>query len=70
LSIEERYGTLDGYLCAAKRAAGALVRDRFILQADADRMIDEAAKTAVLPASAASTPEQRRIADLVCRSSS
>ena len=70
LSIEERYGSLDGYLCAAKRAAGALVRDRFILQADADRLIDAAAKTAVLPASAASTPEQRRIADLVCRSSS
>ena len=61
LSIEERYGTLDGYLCAVKRAAGALVRDRFILQADADRMIDRGGEDRrVLPASASSTPEQQR----------
>jgi hypothetical protein len=34
-SIEERYGTQEGYVCAVKRAAGELVRDRFLLQSDA-----------------------------------
>jgi len=69
-SIEERYGTQDGYMCAAKRAAEALVRDRFLLRADADRMIESAGRTAVLPPATASTPEQRRAAELVCRASS
>jgi hypothetical protein len=69
-SIEERYGTQDGYLCAVKRAADALVRDRFLLRADADRMIESAGKTAILPPSSASTPDQRRVAELVCQASS
>jgi hypothetical protein len=69
-SIEERYGTQDGYACAVKRAADALVRDRFLLRADADRMIESAARTAVLPPLSGSTPDQRRAAELVCRASS
>jgi hypothetical protein len=69
-SLEERYGTQEGYVCAVKRAAGDLVRDRFLLQSDADRLIDSAAKASVLPPATASTPDQRRIAELVCRSSS
>jgi hypothetical protein len=68
-SIEERYGTREGYLCAVKRAADALVRDRFLLQADAARAIDAAARAAVLPASTASAPELRQVAERVCRSS-
>jgi hypothetical protein len=70
LSIEERYGTQDGYLCAVKRAAEGLVRERFLLRADADRMIESAGAAAVLPPSSASTPDQRRVADLVCRAAS
>ena len=70
LSIEERYGTQDGYLCAVMRAADALVRDRFLLRGDADRMIESAGKAAILPPSSASTPDQRRVAELVCRASS
>ena len=66
-SIEERYGTQEGYLCAVKRAASELVRDRFLLQSDADRLIDAAARTSVLPAASASAPDLRRIADAVCR---
>jgi hypothetical protein len=66
-SIEERYGTQEGYLCAVRRAADALVRDRFLLRPDADRVIDAAAKTAVLPPSAASVPELRQVAERVCR---
>jgi hypothetical protein len=70
LSLEERYGTQEGYVCAVKRAAGELVRDRFLLQSDANRLIGSAAKASVLPPATASAPELRRIADLVCRSSS
>jgi hypothetical protein len=67
LSIEERYGTHEGYLCAVKRAAGALVGDRFLLQGDADRLVESAARASVLPPGSASAPDLRRIADLVCR---
>ena len=70
LSIEERYGTQDGYLCAVKGAADALVRDRFLLRPDADRIIESAGRASVLPPSDESPPDQRRIADLVCRASS
>ena len=48
-----------------------LVRaERFLLRADADRMIESAGAAAVLPSSSASTPDQRRVADLVCRAAS
>ena len=70
LSVEERYGTQEGYVCAVKRAAGELVRDRFLLQDDADRLIEAAGVAAVLPEGVASAPELRQIADRVCRSSS
>jgi hypothetical protein len=66
-SIEERYGTQEGYVCAVKRAAGELVRDRFLLQGDADRLIEAAATSRVLPPASASAPDLRRIADLACR---
>jgi hypothetical protein len=66
-SIEERYGTREGYLCVVKRAAEALVRDRFLLQSDADRVIEAAAQAAVLPPSAASGPDLRQVAERVCR---
>ena len=69
-SLEERYGTQEGYVCTVKRAAGGLVRDRFLLPDDAQRLIDAAVNTSVLPTSAASAPDLRRVADLVCRSSS
>ena len=45
---EERYGTLEGYACAVEKAARTAVAGRFLLQADADRLIDEAAHSRVL----------------------
>jgi hypothetical protein len=67
LSIEERYGTLEGYVCAVRRAADGLVRDRFLLQSDADRLIAAASASSVLPPAAQSVPEQQRIADALCK---
>jgi hypothetical protein len=40
-SLEERYGTQAAYVEAVRRAAAAQVRDRVLLQEDADRVIEE-----------------------------
>lgn len=66
-SIEERYGTQEGYLCVVRRAADALVRDRFLLEEDAERAVNVAAKTRVLPPAVESSDELRRIAETACR---
>jgi hypothetical protein len=48
LSLEERYGSHEGYVAVVRSAAARLVRDRFLLQEDADRLIAEAAASDVL----------------------
>jgi hypothetical protein len=47
-SIEERYGTHEGYVAKVKAAAQQLVRDRFLVQEDADRLVSEAEASNVL----------------------
>src|SRR5579863_7957352 len=47
-SLEERYGSHDGYVAVVRSAAARLVRERFLLQEDADRLIAEAAASEVL----------------------
>jgi hypothetical protein len=42
LSIEERYPSQGAYVRAVKEAAGALVRERFLLVEDHDRMVETA----------------------------
>jgi hypothetical protein len=54
-------------VCAARRAAGTLVRDRYLLPADAERLVADAAKSALLPSSADAMPEARRVGERVCR---
>ena len=66
LSIEERYGTLDGYVCVVRRAAAGAVTERFLLQSDADRIVAEAMASDVLPPSSRSNSTQRDIASRVC----
>ena len=48
LSLEERYGTHQAYVDAVKKAAAKAVTERFLLPADADRLIAEAAASDVL----------------------
>ena len=67
LSLEERYGTQEGYMCVVRRAAESLVADRFLMRADADRIVAAAASTAVLPPAASSSADDRRIAETRCR---
>ena len=69
LSIEERYGTLEGYVCTVRAAADRLVTDRLLLRADADRTIRQAQESNVLPRSSVSSPEARAIETQLCRRS-
>ena len=48
LSLEERYGTHDVYVAKVKEAARRQVAERFLLQEDADRFVDQAEKSNVL----------------------
>lgn len=48
LSLEERYGTHGAYVQKVRAAAERLVRGRFLLQDDADRLIAEAEASTVL----------------------
>src|SRR5712675_941656 len=47
LSLEERYGSHDGYVQAVKTSAQKIVATGFLLQTDADAMIDAAATSNV-----------------------
>ena len=48
-SVEERYGSSEGYVCVVKKAADKAVAERFLLQADADRLVAQATAASVLP---------------------
>jgi hypothetical protein len=47
-SLEERYGTHEGYVQQVKAAAAKIVAAGFLLQNDADRLVAEAEKSNVL----------------------
>jgi hypothetical protein len=65
-SVEERYGTLEGYVCTVARAVDEAVRDRFLLPADGRRLLDEARASRVLPKEADSSAERRAIGRARC----
>jgi Alpha/beta hydrolase domain len=66
-SLEERYGTQDGYMCVVRRAAEQLVQSRFLLREDADRTVAAAAGARILPGATESTSDARQIATNLCR---
>jgi len=47
-SLEERYGTHEKYVASVRTAATQLVKNRFLLEADAARLIAEAESSNVL----------------------
>jgi len=49
LSVEERYGSQEGYNCVVRNAAARNVKARLLLPVDADRLIAQAAASNVLP---------------------
>ncbi|EIM30035.1 hypothetical protein MicloDRAFT_00013560 [Microvirga lotononidis] len=65
-SLEERYGTQEGYVCVVRAAAKRDVEKRYLLQRDADRLIAQAAAASILPAEGA-TPEANDMARTLCQ---
>ena len=47
-SLEERYGTHEAYVAVVRSAAEKAVREGFLLQEDADRLIQEATASSIL----------------------
>ena len=47
-SLEERYGTHEKYVALVRAAAERMVRERFLLEDDADRLISQAESSSVL----------------------
>jgi hypothetical protein len=64
-SLQERYGTKEGFVCAVRTAAKRDVASRFLLQQDADRLIKQAVDSDVL-ASIAPATEHKAIGDALC----
>ena len=48
-SVEERYGSQEGYVCAVRIAAAKEEKKGLLLAEDADRLIAQAAASNVLP---------------------
>ena len=48
-SLEERYGNQKAYVAAVRAAADKAVRDRLLLPEDADRLVQQATASRVLP---------------------
>ena len=48
LSLEERYGTHEGYVKLVHAAAQKAVRERYLLSEDADRLVEDASKSGIL----------------------
>jgi hypothetical protein len=64
-SLQERYGTKEGFVCAVRTAAKREIASRFLLQQDADRLIKQAADSDVL-ASITPAAEHKVIGDALC----
>ena len=67
-SLEERYGTQNGYVCVVRKAAAELLSERFLLPDDATRIITQAEASTVLPENQVSTGEAQKIAEQLCSS--
>ena len=67
LSVEERYGTLEGYVCVVRRAVDQAVRERVLLAGDGQRLVSQALSSHVLPAAADSRAENRVRGEQLCR---
>jgi hypothetical protein len=64
-SLEERYGTQAGYICAVKKAAKQEVARRFLRAEDANRLIAEAAAVDNL-SDVPPSPQRNRVAEALC----
>jgi hypothetical protein len=66
LSLQERYGTHDGYICVVTAAANAAVQERFLLESDATTLIANAKASNVLGSPYVPTPADIMLANSLC----
>lgn len=66
LSLEERYGTHDGYVCVVTAAANQAVQQRFLLPSDATTLISNAAASNVLGPPYTPTSADMTLAKSLC----
>jgi hypothetical protein len=66
LSLEERYGTHDGYVCVVTAAAKEAVQERFLLASDAQTLISNATASNVLVPPYMPTPGDIAVANSLC----
>lgn len=69
-SLEERYGTLEGYMCVVRRAIDAAVSERFLLPKDAQRLVSEADASDALPRADDSSEANRAVGRRRCAGTS
>ena len=65
-SLEERYGTHAGFVCAVTRAANVAVQQRFLLPSEAPTLIANASGSNVLAAPFVPTAKDTLFANLLC----
>jgi hypothetical protein len=66
LSLEERYGTHDGYVCVVTAAANEAVQQRFLLASDAQTLISNATASNVLAPPYVPTVADMTLANSLC----
>jgi len=66
MSLEERYGSHDGYVCVVTRAVNVAVQQRFLLPSEAPTLIANAAASNVLAAPFVPTPKDIVFASKLC----
>jgi hypothetical protein len=66
-SLQERYGTRDGYLCVVRKAAREMVSERLLLRSDADRIAAAAAAAEFIPPDGPASKSDREIAARLCQ---
>ena len=66
LSLQERYGTHDGYVCVVTAAANAAVNARFLLASDATTLISNAKASNVLGPPYVPTSADTTLANSLC----
>ena len=65
-SLQERYGTLAGYVCVVTAAANAAVQERFLLASDAQTLISNAKASNVLGPPYVPTSADMNLANSLC----
>jgi hypothetical protein len=65
-SLEERYGTHQGYVCVVTAAANRNVAKGFLLVSDANALVSQASQGNVLAAPFVPTPDDTKLANSLC----